>query len=199
MTSIKNSEIKNLWPTEVMFGKIDQTIIQELVPELLINLNLVSAPGDLSDGNLNDQQYLDRLPNLKKFYNETVPEVLKEYCTKVHDYILADNSYKIKSWINNGSGHYSLGFHNHSGAQISAVFYLLVEESKHNGGQIIFHDPRFNANRGLISSFKKKHDDLVINPQSGDFIIMPSYLYHSVNTFNGLTRIIMPVDVYVTD
>jgi hypothetical protein len=193
------SEILNLWPTEVMLSKIPSNIVDDLVSELLVNVDVSSLPGDVSDGNLNTNEYLDRMPVLKNFYKTVVPELLTNYCKQVHEYELKSGQYTLKSWINNGSGRYSLGFHNHSGAQLSAVLYLISEETDRKGGQIRFHDPRFNANRGLVSKFKEKHNDFVVAPMSGDFIIMPSYLYHSVTPFHGITRLVMPIDIFIND
>lgn len=192
-----SSNIKNLWPTEVMFSKISEKDIEEVTHELLINLNVLSLPGEVSDINLTDKKF--NLPVLQNFVNNTVFSMFNEYSEKVFNFTLDRETCKMKAWAANGSDNYSLRFHNHSGAQLSAVFYLLIDSTKGQGGNIMFHDPRFNANRGLISAFKPKHDDLIIKPVTGDVIIFPSYLYHSVSKFYGSTRLILPVDLFIRD
>jgi hypothetical protein len=186
------SQIKNLFPTEVMFGHFDYDIINNATQELLTNVNFMSG-GDLSQINLLDQ---DGLPEFKKFIkNHAIPKFV-EYTQLVFDYQLELDKCKFKSWTVNGAGHYSLGFHNHSCATLSAVFYMLTENTQTQGGVVRFHDPRFNANRGMLAPFASKHKDYEFLPKSGDFLIFPSYLYHSVSTFHGNLRLIVPVDMY---
>jgi hypothetical protein len=83
--------------------------------------------------------------------------------------------------------------HNHSGASLSGVFYLMFEENE-SGGKIIFQDPRFNANRGYKLNFNKWFQDLKIMPVSGDLLIFPSYLYHYTEIFTGHVRLALAVD-----
>ena len=85
--------------------------------------------------------------------------------------------------------------HNHSGSHLSAVFYLLCEEK--NGGNIVLHDPRTNANRGYVDDFQSMFDKVRFTPSSGDVLIFPSFLYHNVETFNGKMRLAMPVDLTI--
>ena len=85
--------------------------------------------------------------------------------------------------------------HNHSGSHLSAVFYLLCEEK--NGGNIVLHDPRTNANRGYIDEFQSMFEKIKFTPSSGDVLIFPSFLYHNVETFNGKMRLAMPVDLTI--
>jgi hypothetical protein len=73
---------------------------------------------------------------------------------------------------------------------------MLTENTQTQGGVVRFHDPRFNANRGMLAPFASKHKDYEFLPKSGDFLIFPSYLYHSVSTFHGNLRLIVPVDMY---
>lgn len=188
-------EIKNLWPTEVMFGTMPEDMCQTITHELLTS-EIDFTVGGLSNNFISDR---DDLVEYTKFMKEYVPNVLNEYTTQVYNYDLNPANCKIKSWVNNGAGKYSLGFHNHSGAQLSAVFYFLVDPGDQSGGRISLHDPRFNANRGTITPFRYKHDDYSFTPKSGEFVIFPSYLYHSVSTFHGTIRLMAPVDVFIVD
>lgn len=188
------SEIKSLWPTEMMFGTIPDEIRMPVVNELLINE--ISTTSDVTES------YLTNNPNMievQKFIDSFVLDAFKKYSTDIFNFEIQEGTYKMNAWSNNGSGRYSLGFHNHAGAQLSSVFYLLVDDNDGVGGKISFHDPRFNANRGLASPFRFKHNDYVVTPKTGDFIVFPSYLYHSISTFYGNTRLIIPVDLFIKD
>lgn len=184
-----------MWPTEVMFGDIPDDVLSPVVDEMLSS-NVSFTNGDITDTFLTNDP---RVPVLANFINTFVLDAFKQYSSSVFDYQIKDDNYKLNAWANNGSGMYSLGFHNHAGAQLSAIFYLLIDENDGVGGKLSLHDPRFNANRGLISPFKFKHADHVIAPKSGQFIIFPSYLYHSISTFHGHTRLILPVDLFIKD
>jgi len=188
------TEIKTLFPTEVMFGSFNEELVTPVAQELLSNLDF-SSGGDVSDISLLGNEH--NLPELKKFFNNYVVEKFNEYTEKLFDHKLNINKCKFKAWSVNGASDYNLGFHNHSGAQLSAVFYFLVEHSNRTGGKIRFHDPRFNANRGMTEPFKFRHDDVEFLPRTGDFVIFPSYLYHSVSPFNGNIRLILPVDMFM--
>ena len=186
-------DIKNLWPTEVMFGTIPEEISTPIINELLLS-NVDFTNGDITDTYITNNKDLSEVSN---FINTFVMNSFKTYSKEVFDYAIDENNCKLNAWTTNGAGNYSLGFHNHAGAQLSAVFYLLVDDGL--GGKLSLHDPRFNANRGLITPFKTKHNDYVFSPKSGDFVIFPSYLYHSASTFYGKTRLIIPVDLFIRD
>lgn len=187
--------IKNLWSTEVMFGNIPEEVSAPIINELLLS-NVDFNRGDITDTYISNNKDLSEV---SKFINTFVMDSFRTYAKEVFNYVIDENTCKLNAWTTNGAGNYSLGFHNHAGAQLSAVFYLLVDNDDAVGGNLSLHDPRFNANRGLISSFKVKHVDYVLSPKSGDFIIFPSYLYHSASTFYGNTRLIVPVDLFIKD
>jgi hypothetical protein len=184
--------IENLFATPVMFGKLDSSVMSLAVEELLTKGNF-SSSGDVSNINLvNDPT----LPEFNKFFTQHVLPQFRYFVTNTFNFDLDTNKFKFKAWSVNGASNYSLGFHNHSGSQLSAVFYLFAEQTDCVGGKFKFHDPRFNANRGLTEPFISKHKDVEVNPTTGDFLIFPSYLYHSVTTFYGNLRLIVPVDMY---
>lgn len=187
-------EIRQLYPTEVMFGKFSEGVIAPVAEELLTKIDFTEVGSVNSDDNLLSDKW--DLPVLQGFFNTHGVEQFKEYSKQVFDYELELNHFKFKAWAIDGTNQYNLGFHNHSGAQLSAVFYLLVEDSHKYGGRFKFHDPRFNANRGMTSPFINKHKDYEVYPETGGFMIFPSYLYHSVATFYGRMRLLMPVDMY---
>jgi len=65
------------------------------------------------------------------------------------------------------------------------------------GGEIIFTDPRQNANRGYDNCFQEWFKPLKITPTCGDIVVFPSYLYHYVTTYQSNIRIALPVDLFL--
>ena len=102
----------------------------------------------------------------------------------------------LRSWITGTRNGYMIPAHNHSGASVSAVFYLMCEEDN-QGGELVAIDPRTNANRGYKDEFKPLFANLVYTPQSGEYLMFPSYLYHHTNVFTGSLRLAMPVDLFL--
>ena len=86
--------------------------------------------------------------------------------------------------------------HNHSGAHLSGVFYILSEEQG-AGGDLVLHDPRSNANRGYDEHFNPMFARNSVIPETGDFMIFPSFTYHHVNPYFSQMRICVPVDLYL--
>lgn len=187
-----NTELKNLYPTPVLFGKLSNDSVQDVAQELLINIDFTSG-GDVTGTNLLKHK---QLPVFQTFFKQHVVPSFASYMQQVYDQDLERERYKFQAWCVNGAGKYSLDFHNHRGSQLSAVFYLLVENAAEFGGRFKFHDPRFNANRGMTEPFVSQHKDHEFLPKTGDFVIFPSYLYHSVSTFHGNLRLILPVDMF---
>lgn len=126
------------------------------------------------------------------FKNRIVIPAFNKYLLETFNKTLDDwDDYALKSWAISGG---NLPYHNHRGSQISAVFYMLVEG---NGGEIVFTDPRQNANRGYDPAFKSWFENLVIDVKSGDYVIFPSFVYHFVNAYDGNKRLVIPVDLYL--
>ena len=61
--------------------------------------------------------------------------------------------------------------HDHFGAGLSGVYYVRMPQ--HSGG-IAIHDPRSNW-----------HEDIILYPKEGEFIMFPSWLRHNVLPTNG--------------
>jgi hypothetical protein len=86
--------------------------------------------------------------------------------------------------------------HNHSGSQLSGVFYLFTDDT--STGKITFFDPKGNANRGYNpAKWNSLFSPLTLTAESGSFVIFPSYLYHQVSFFTGNIRIAIPVDLFL--
>ena len=133
--------------------------------------------------------------------NKTVSSKIHEFA-KIHfnEYLndilglsLSDyKGYKLSSWVNRYENS-EMEYHTHNGAQLSAVYYPVVEGV---GGESAFYDPRFFAARGYDLSFRTLYEPVEVKPESGLFVIFPSYLYHSVKVSRGF-KISIPVDLFL--
>lgn len=186
--------LHNLWPTAVLCDKMtQQTVVDNACQEIFTKYDLSLPVSDFStDGifiNCDDglTQFKEQIviPSFEKYLNTAFNTSLDEY-----------NSYRIKGWLAGGGENYSMVYHNHSGAHISAVFYLLAEEQNY-GGDIVFSDPRHNANRGYDRKIRESFNNVHHTPTTGDILIFPSYLYHYVNPYYSSLRLAVPVDLFL--
>jgi len=122
--------------------------------------------------------------NFKKYVNKCFGVDIDKYHTQ------------MKAWVISPTGSYTHQIHNHMGAMFSSIYYVLADE-QNIGGEIKFHDPRGNANRGYDENFKHHFEDKIILPKTDDVLIFPSFLYHSVNPFSSGIRIALPIDLYL--
>ena len=176
----------DLWSTPVYLT--NATIPDIITQHILTNYgdsNKISA--NVSGDNILDDP---KLGELKRFIVSSFENYLSRY-----DINLKNKDYDLRAWITGYGTNYAMPKHNHSGSHLSAVFYLLCEEK--NGGNIVLHDPRTNANRGYVDDFQSMFDKVRFTPSSGDVLIFPSFLYHNVETFNGKMRLAMPVDLTI--
>jgi uncharacterized protein (TIGR02466 family) len=123
--------------------------------------------------NLNEEDsiYLEKLfkDEAELFLNELYPHKI--------DLILS------KSWINSTKKYEFQTPHEHSGNTVIAVYYINTNE---NSGDLLLHDPRGAID--FIPSIEKdsKGNKLSgrsfvrVKPKTGDLILFPSYLVHSV-------------------
>lgn len=180
---------ENLWPTTIGSGKFDSF---ELSQYILVNYDMNNVKGD--DGQYNI--FKDHSPLMQKFQN-TVYECFNSYLKETIGKQISDwNNHEMKGWITGHGKDYSMTIHNHSGAHLSGVFYVMAEDQK-SGGDIVLSDPRSNANRGYDEwfdpMFARKHHQ----PETGDYMIFPSFTYHHVNPYYSNLRICIPVDLYL--
>ena len=185
-----NYGLTNCWSTPIMYDKISNTdILSRTINHILTNFDLAFPPSDfqefdiLKDGGEVMQEFRDLvvIPAFQKY----IKQLDIEECL----------SYSIKSWVAGPNAGYMIPIHNHSGASISAVFYLLSEDID-KGGELLFQDPRTNANRGYNNDFRKLFQPKSILPTSGDMVVFPSYVYHYTNPFHGKLRLAIPVDFF---
>lgn len=185
--------INDLFPTKAYLGEIqDRELQSQVINEVFTNDELLNTSSLDNYGTLfhNDNSILER------FRKEIVIPAFDTYLKQTIDQSLDNFDYKLGSWITGRGNNYSMIRHNHQGSYLSAVFYLLAE-TRGQGGEIVFHDPRSNANRGYTQEFDRWFDNVSHEPATGEYLVFPSFLYHYVNTFKGSNRIALVVDLFL--
>ena len=183
------SGLNNCWATPIYKTSITKDECSTLVNQIMATENIAAPQSDYDSESLTT-----RVPLLKTIAQQKYTEFFKE----VLDLNLENFDYHIKSWLTGSTGGYSMDLHNHSGAPFVSVIYLLAEEQD-QGGELVMHDPRTNANRGFNSDFQHLFSPIEHTPQSGDVLIFPGYVYHSVRRFNSKLRLAVPVDIFFQD
>lgn len=185
--------IKNLWSTPFLKISMPDSIREKVINRIFTDYDLSNPPSDFGSVNIltNDSKEFEQFksdviyPSFNGFLEATLGKSVSSW-----------GGHRMHGWLTGSGNDYSLGYHNHRGAQVSAVFYLLCEEQD-AGGVITFTDPRMNANRGYDESFIPWFKDLSITPKSGDIVVFPSFLYHFVSTYHSSMRLAMPIDLFL--
>lgn len=185
--------IQNLWSTPFLKTRFSEETRTELLNYLLVTQDIFNSSGDLTNVNVLD----DECDLIQNFNNDIVLPVFDSFLKQSLDKnISCWKSHNLKGWLTGSGKNYVSNFHNHKGAAISAIFYLMCEEVD-AGGEIYFTDPRQNSNRGYDNQFSAWFDHYSFTPKSGDVVVFPSFLYHYVATYRGNIRIAMPVDLFL--
>jgi hypothetical protein len=187
-----NKGFNNLWPTTAYLGEVDAATLESVCQALFSEIDLAHPP--------NDFQNFDLLKSgsdiFQKFRDNIVWPAFKNYLNHIDIDLNEFPDRRLRSWLTGAYNGYSIPIHNHSGASLSAVFYLLSEETD-QGGELILLDSRTNANRGYKDQFKKLFENKTYLPKSGEYLIFPSYVYHHTIPFTGSMRLAMPVDLFL--
>lgn len=184
--------ITELWSTPVLRTKMPDEFRDAFITTLLTKYDLNTPPSDFGQLNILD----DDSKEVTDFTNSVIYPAFDEFLkTTLNKQIPDWNSHRLHGWLTGSGKDYSINFHNHRGAQISAVFYLMCDDAQ--GGKITFTDPRMNANRGYDESFMNWFKHLEFTPKSGDIVVFPSFLYHFVSTYQGNIRMALPVDLFL--
>ena len=182
-------KITPMWSTPIAFGQFDSL---ELAHYILMNYNVDNIKGEVEGYNIfeDNNSYIS---HFKKVVYNTFDEYLQNTVGRqISDW----NSHEMKGWITGHGEEYSMTIHNHSGAHLSGVFYVMAEDQK-SGGDIVFSDPRSNSNRGYDEWFDCMFEKYRHVPKTGDYVIFPSFTYHHVNPYYSKLRIAVPVDLYL--
>lgn len=171
-----------------------EDISDRMVQTILQEYDLFNAPGDFGSVNILDNPH----EVIQEFKNTVVYPAFNTFLRHTLDKSIEEDwrGHKVHGWIAGHGNGYSLNHHNHRGSQLSAVFYLMCD-AQDKGGQIVFTDPRQNANRGYDTTFQTWFKPLEITPTNGDIVVFPSYLYHFVTTYQSNIRIALPVDLFL--
>jgi len=196
-------KVKNLFPTPLVISSfapdVAETIRADLVPILL---RKEQESTGVTVSNLGGWQSDHNLPQWGGASVDTILSSLKDLLAQVTLYL--DNKefkrvpidWKINGWANiNRNGHAN-AMHTHPGAYWSAVYYVQVEDADEGGGLEML-DPRGPLPsmycpllRFGIQGFVTAGGAELHQPKTGECLLFPSWLQHSVKPYKGAgTRI----------
>jgi len=135
--------IESLWPTKILNNNINnEKAVESAFNYLVSTFTHDTYPSNKTGQNLADKEMLTSEINpVIKFIRTQVEYYLKQIWEYNGDYAL-----KVHA-----TDHERIQVHNHSGSQLSGVFYLCVPE-----GDFVMYDPRYNANRGYPTAIRDK-------------------------------------------
>lgn len=167
----------------------DNELMSDVTTFLLSNRTELVNKENRNSSILNTPE-LSELKN--KVFLPTFDKYLKETCNRS----LNDWSYNLNGWLASYGEGQSLNYHNHRGSQLSSVLYIIADD-KDDGGDILFTDPRQNANRGYDMKFNSWFESFRLKPKCGQIVVFPSFLYHYVETYRSNIRLALPVDCFL--
>jgi hypothetical protein len=137
--------------------------------------------------------HLRQYPNLKEFVEETLIPKIMQYAWDQFNYEPLLDSWT--GWVRNSSDGCGTPIHHHSGAHVSAIYYLEARE-----GYLTLFDPRGLASRGYPTDVINNHfQPYKYKTEHGGLVIFPSYLQHSVENHEPGLRLAIPIDVYLKE
>jgi hypothetical protein len=184
--------LNRIWPTEIFYDNFKNLELLEKLQNYLLSNFLASSVDVTSE----DYFLFDMKNEVINNFKEECLCYFEKYLQLIDVQEPIEN-FKLKAWTRGFKNkNSSLLYHNHNNSLVSAIFYILVDNFD-SGGELIFHDPRINANRGYSkNSFQKKFENVNFKPKTGDLLIFPSFLYHHVEKNSGTTRILVSVDLF---
>ena len=180
----------NLWPTTMMVHEVED---EELMSESLAFL--MSNRKELVNKENKKSCILENEP-LKQLKEKVFLPAFDKYLQETCNRKLDDWSYNLNGWLVSYGEGQSLNYHNHRGSQLSSVLYMMAD-SEDDGGDVLFTDPRQNANRGYDLHFSSWFESFRLKPKCGQLIVFPSFLYHYVETYRSNIRMALPVDCFL--
>ena len=177
-------KISEYWPTSI--GHVN-FVNEKLLNHIFDNYNFSELKADTH--NIFDS---DKSKVMIEF-QKTVKTHLSHYIKSIYN--CTPKKLKLRGWLTGNIQGYSIMEHNHSGAAFTAVYYALAE-SRNQGGEIHFTDPRSNANRGYPAPYDSIYKPVKHEPRTGDLLIFPGFLYHYVSAYHQNNRIGLTIDVF---
>lgn len=181
------------WPSPILIGEMEDKVVADNTAQYILeNYDYRNSPSEVEKKNILEDK------NLSEFKTKIVDPCFDQWLKQVRNKSLDDfQKRSYTSWITGSNEGYSMLAHNHNGAQLSAVFYL-INTDVDKGGEIVFYDPRGNANRSYKNAdWGDFFEPLRVKVPSYTFAIFPSFIFHQVTTFRGHLRLAIPVDLYV--
>lgn len=173
--------LKQLWPSTVaQFKWSDEAALGQTVNDIIFNFS-----NGISDHERSDINEYEELKSAHAFIDNCISKYLAQ------DFPL-QAKYSFNWWVHVYREDATHHIHNHLGSQFTGILYLA---SPPNGGELVLHDPRGNANRGYNDNLKHIFNAEVIKPSAGDLFIFPSFVWHHVERVHDM-RICMPFDVW---
>ncbi len=179
---------QNLFSTPFLHLKMNATFQEQMVQFFQIHTKVGNVKAKYNDSHLFDQ--FGEKEEMKLFKSEAY-SILRLY-VGVEAAALVTSE---RAWLCGSGPHYQIQSHNHANSVVSTIFYFKADF----GRDLIFYDPRFNANRGYAEEYDKSFhfSEFRFNPQSGDIVVFPSYLYHAVPShFGSGDRIAVALDFF---
>jgi predicted 2-oxoglutarate/Fe(II)-dependent dioxygenase YbiX len=181
----------NLWQTSVLIEDVTDTeLLDYTINYLLMNKDTLVGK-ESADDSLLEKPEMQRVKNdiFKPAFNSYLNQTLNKNIDDWH-------GHKMNGWLVSYAQGQALNYHNHRGSQLSSVLYLIADDSE-SGGEIVFTDPRQNANRGYDLSFQEWFAPLKHKPVCGQIVVFPSFLYHYVTTYQSNIRLAVPTDLFL--
>lgn len=158
----------------------DAEQLTKTVSDIIINF-----PNGIDNG---EKPHIDEYPELESAHN------FLDKCTKdfLSIHFPKQEKHSISWWIHVYREGFYHQLHNHAGSQFTGILYLAAPDE---GGELVLHDPRYNANRGFNDNLRDMFKPVTIQPKAGDLYLFPSFVWHNVEPVKDL-RICIPFDVW---
>lgn len=118
-----------------------------------------------------------------------------QYCRSFFNHeTTTDDFFVRRGWINVYNPFFSQKYHNHRQADLSAVYYIDVEDDT---GGLQFIDPR--GGLGWMPTDQSKQFNVFnITPENGDLIVFPGWILHSIGmNQSNKPRISLAMDIHM--
>ena len=156
---------------------------------MLTQVMLVGTPHDGQPLDVVNNLERDEYKVIKTFVETSILPRILQYAIETFGVVLEIDDWN--GWVRNCSSGMGTELHDHSGAHVSAVYYL-----EGSWGDLMMHDPRGAVGRGYPDVVREKCFSLFNHtPSTGDLVIFPSYVYHYVQNHPPGLRIAIPIDV----